>query len=75
MLATGTIAVIPFASRLTEVHAQVSRYRDRRVDYADACLLALSDEYPRLPIITTDVTDFTVYLRGRGNRNILTPRQ
>lgn len=73
MLATGTIRVVSFSDRLSDVQAQVARYRDRRVDYADACVLALSDEYPRLPIITTDVADFTVYLRGRGNRNFVAP--
>jgi hypothetical protein len=41
------------------------RYRDRKPDLADLCLIRLSEMNPSLPVITTDVRDFRVYRRGR----------
>ena len=41
------------------------RYSDRRPDLADLCLIRLSEMYPRHPVITTDLSDFRVYRRGR----------
>lgn len=73
LLRTGSVAVVSFAARMDAVQAHVARYRDRTVDFADGCLLALSDEKPRLPIITTDVADFAVYLRHRTDRVVLMP--
>ena len=73
LLRTKGVAITSFATRMDEVQSQVARYRDRTVDYADACLLALSDENPRLPIITTDVADFAVYLRHRSDRSVVMP--
>jgi predicted nucleic acid-binding protein len=49
-------------SRLAELAA---RYADRRPDLADLCLVRLSELHPRYPVITTDVSDFRVYRRGR----------
>lgn len=57
------------------VFAEMNRYRGREVDFADACLVTLSDQYPRLPIVTTDAADFTVYLRGRTSRTLLVPER
>lgn len=48
--------------RLTELAA---RYADRSPDLADVCLIRMSELYPRHPVITTDLTDFRVYRRGR----------
>lgn len=55
------------------VVAEMNRYRGREVDFADACLVALSDQYPELLIVTTDAEDFAVYLRGRTARRWLAP--
>ena len=49
-------------SRLAELAA---RYADRAPDLADLCLIRLSELYPSYPVITTDVSDFRVYRRGR----------
>jgi predicted nucleic acid-binding protein len=49
-------------SRLAELAA---RYADRKPDFADLCLIRLSELHPRHPVITTDVSDFRVYRRGR----------
>ena len=48
--------------RLAELAA---RYADRKPDFADLCLIRLSELHPRHPVITTDVSDFRVYRRGR----------
>jgi len=32
---------------------------------ADLCLIRLSELHPRHPVITTDLSDFRVYRRGR----------
>jgi predicted nucleic acid-binding protein len=57
------------------VFAEMNRYRDREVDFADACLVTLSDQHPLLPIVTTDTRDFTVYLRGRTSRKLIAPEK
>jgi predicted nucleic acid-binding protein len=48
--------------RLAELAA---RYADQKPDFADLCLIRMSELHPRHPVITTDVTDFRVYRRGR----------
>jgi hypothetical protein len=58
---------------LARVQAETARYRSRVVDFADACLMVLSDQYPRLPLVTLDGNDFAVYLRGRKTRKVLVP--
>ena len=49
-------------ARLAELAA---RYADRKPDLADLCLIRLSELHPRHPVITTDLSDFRVYRRGR----------
>ena len=49
-------------SRLEEL---AKRYADRKPDLADLCLIRLSELHPKHPVITTDLTDFRVYRRGR----------
>jgi predicted nucleic acid-binding protein len=58
---------------LSGVTHELTRYRRRRVDFADACLVTLSDRRPDLPLVTTDKRDFAVYLRGRTVRILHTP--
>jgi uncharacterized protein len=59
--------------QLVAVQTEAARYYGRAVDFADACLIALSDAAPRLPIVTLDKADFAVYLRGRRPRRLVTP--
>jgi predicted nucleic acid-binding protein len=49
-------------SRLQELAA---RYADRSPDFADLCLIRMSELYPRHPVLTTDVSDFKIYRRNR----------
>jgi predicted nucleic acid-binding protein len=59
--------------QLAAVQAEAVRYHGRPVDFADACMMALSDAAPRLPVVTMDKADFAVYLRGRRPRQLMTP--
>ena len=59
--------------QLEAVRTEASRYHGRPVDFADACLVALSDAVPKLPIVTVDKADFAIYLRGRRPRHLVTP--
>lgn len=58
---------------LAPIRAEILRYRSRWVDFADACLVVLSDRHPRLPVVTVDAGDFSVCFRGRTPRRLLTP--
>lgn len=73
MLNTGLVQTASLADSLPAVHAEVSRFRDRRVDFADACLLVLAERRPHLPLLTVDRADFQVFFRGRKNRLVLPP--
>ena len=59
--------------KLDTVRSEMSRYRGRWVDFADACLVRLSDDRPRLPVVTVDAADFSVYFRPRRGRRLLVP--
>ena len=58
---------------LARVQTETARYRGRVVDFADACLMVLSDQHPRLPLVTVDGNDFAVYMRGRKSRKVIVP--
>jgi len=60
--------------QLAAVRRELERYHHRAIDFADACLMVLSDAQPRLPVVTLDAADFAVYLRGRRPRRLLTPK-
>jgi hypothetical protein len=48
--------------RLAEL---ATRYADWSPDLADLCLIRMSELHPKYPVITTDLSDFKVYRRGR----------
>lgn len=50
---------------IRRIEALAERYADRRPDLADLCLITMSELNPKLAVITTDVTDFRIYRRGR----------
>ena len=64
---TGGIFQMPFQlSRETLGVKQVLRkFRDRKIDLADACLIRLADEFETADILTLD-RDFAVYRWGRN---------
>jgi uncharacterized protein len=50
---------------LKEVADLAERYRDRRPDLADLCLIRMSELFETLPVLTVDESDFRVYRRNR----------
>jgi len=56
-------AIFPEASE--RVNFLMQKYP--QMDFADASLVALSEQYPRAKLITTDRRDFTIYRRNDGN--------
>jgi predicted nucleic acid-binding protein len=58
---------------LEGVRAEMFRYKGRWVDFADACVVRMSDQSPRLPVVSVDAADFTVYFQRRRGRRVLLP--
>jgi hypothetical protein len=63
---------------LCDHHARVRellrKYADQPMDLADACLVAMSEQWWECRIVTVDVADFTVYRRrGRHPLPLLSP--
>ncbi len=50
---------------LPQLAALAKRYRDRRPDLADLCLIRMTELYPKHSIITIDVADFRIYRRNK----------
>ena len=61
-LVSSDFLITPHRQRLETL---ARRYRDRKPDLADLCLICLSEDHPGLPVITTDKADFRVYRRFR----------
>jgi len=57
--------VFVIADHLPRLAELATRYADRSPDLADLCLIRMSELHPKHPVITTDVSDFRVYRRGR----------
>ena len=53
------------ADHVPHLEALAIRYADRRPDFADLCLIRMSELYPRHSVLTTDREDFRVYRRNR----------
>lgn len=49
-------------ARLLEL---ASQFEDRRPDFADLCIIRMSELNPKHSILTVDRTDFTVYRRNK----------
>ena len=58
---------------LAAVRSEMFGYRNRWVDFADACVVRMSDRNPRLPVVSVDAADFAVYFRRRPGRRLLLP--
>ena len=71
---TAEIFQIPFQlSRETfSVKQTLRKYRDRKIDLADACLICLASEFETADILTLD-KDFTIYRWGRNKAFRLLP--
>lgn len=50
---------------LPQLASLARRYRDRRPDLADLCIIRMSEIYPHYSVITVDAADFRVYRRNK----------
>ena len=50
---------------LIQLTRLADRYSDRKVDFADLCLVRMSELFPRHTVLTIDRTDFRVYRRNK----------
>jgi predicted nucleic acid-binding protein len=66
MLAEGLIAVaFTCSDHLPRLADLAEAYADREPDFADLCLIRMSEIYPRHSVITVDREDFRVYRRNK----------
>ena len=52
-------------SSLAHLEDLAHRYADRKPDFADLCLIRMSELYPRHILVTVDEEDFRVYRRNK----------
>jgi predicted nucleic acid-binding protein len=50
---------------LEQLRELARRYQDRQPDFADLCLIRMSELYPRHAVITVDEGDFRAYRRNK----------
>ena len=50
---------------LVQLTRLADRYSDRKPDFADLCLIRMSELFPKHSVITIDRTDFRVYRRNK----------
>ncbi|MBU6409451.1 MAG: pilus assembly protein [Verrucomicrobia bacterium] len=51
--------------RLQQLENLDRRYADRGADFADLCLIRMSELFPKYPVITPDRDEFRVYRRNK----------
>ncbi len=66
-LLTDGIITLAFDANdhLPQLAALAERYADRKPDFADLCLVRMSELFPKHPVITVDREDFRVYRRNK----------
>lgn len=76
-LQSGAIVLGALTSaELPEIHALMSRYWDRPMDFADATLVHLARRESISTILTVDHSDFEAYrIEGRRKFRVLPPRR
>ncbi|PYI97212.1 MAG: pilus assembly protein [Verrucomicrobia bacterium] len=66
MIADGLVALsFDCNDHLPQLPALAARYKDRKPDLADLCLIRMSEIYPKHSVITVDAEDFRVYRRNK----------
>lgn len=56
------------AAHLRAIDELGRRYADRRLDFADLCLIRMSELFPKHSVVTVAREDFEVYRRNRRER-------
>ena len=72
--AREVVLAFDLSEQTTAIIALLKKYRDRRMDLADACIVRMSELMHDCRVITLDRADFTVYRRnGRDLIPIIAP--
>lgn len=77
LIRTGAIVLAPIEdAELRHVHALMSRYWDRPMDFADATLVYLAKRESLSTVLTVDHADFDTYrIEGRRRFRVLPARR
>jgi predicted nucleic acid-binding protein len=63
----GAVSIRPFTiADLPAIQAILDRYKDRRIDFTDACLIWLAGQEKTQHVLTTDRRDFDTYRTPNG---------
>ena len=66
MVTEGLVTVaFTYDDHLPQLIALAKRYADRDPDFADLCVIRMSELFPRHSVITVDRKDFRVYRRNK----------
>ena len=73
----GVVVPLPIEhAELAAIHALMSRYADRPMDFADATLVYLAKREGLSTVFTVDHDDFDTYrIEGRRRFRVVPPRQ
>lgn len=77
LVRSGAVVLLPIEhAELDAVHALMSRYADRPMDFADATLVYLAKREGLSTVFTVDHADFETYrIEGRRRFRVLPPRR
>ena len=77
LVRSGAVVLLPIEhAELDAVHALMSRYADRPVDFADATLVYLAKREGLSTVFTVDHADFETYrIEGRRRFRVVPPRR
>jgi predicted nucleic acid-binding protein len=65
LVSEGLLVVVPmYPDEAARIHALMQRYASVPMSFADACLVRLSELFPRAPLLTFD-RDFQIYRRNQ----------
>jgi len=68
MIETGVLEINPLLPRETMRLRQLMTRYAGRMQFADACVVRLSELHPTAQILSTDSRDFRIYRRNRNER-------
>lgn len=77
LVRSGAVVLLPIEhAELDAVHALMSRYADRPMDFADATLVYLAKREGLSTVFTVDHADFETYrIEGRRRFRVVPPRR
>jgi predicted nucleic acid-binding protein len=66
LLNLGLIALAFYCEKhLTQLEKLAESFADQKPDFADLCLIRMSELFPKHPVITIDREDFRIYRRNK----------